>query len=170
MNKNEYLTNKSSIKINHDFRLDFKDNKFKLIDYVWNGGMDFDYNIFNKEPLPEGECIGSPSSSELTIIVNNTTLYIKHFDIQDGPLGEGQYIGISETKDFNNIEWYKYSYGNGQNSDLIDIIGILSVGLRDEDFIYGYDGLDFYDGFDKVELNIEIDLNKLKNMREDFWG
>ena len=31
------------------------------------------------------------------------------------------------------------------------------------------DGLDFNDELEKVELNIEIDLNRLKNMREGFW-
>ena len=90
----DFLVKKTQIKINDQFSLNNPDNKFKLIDYTWNGGDDFNYNIFNKDPLPEGEYIGSPSSSELTISVNDTTLYIKHYNIQDGPIPEDFYLEV----------------------------------------------------------------------------
>ena len=58
-----------------------------------------------------------------------------------------------------------YHYGNGMNRDLVDIIGIISVALREEDFVYDSDGMfNYYDGFEKIELNIEIDIDKLKKM------
>lgn len=170
LNVEDYLVKKSQIKINNQYILKNNNNKFKLIDYIWNGGNDFNYNIFDNEPFPEGEYIGSPSSSELKISVNGTTLYIKHYDIQDGPIEEGYYLCISQNSNYDNIEWFKYKFGRGDNPELITIIFILCIGLRDEDFVYGFDGLDFYDGFDKVELNIEIDVNKLKNMWEEFMG
>ena len=179
IDKYKYLTKKSFIRINHDFKLDFKDNKFILIDYEWNGGNDFNYNIFNEEPLPEEEFIGSSSSSELTISVNDTTLYIKHFEIQDGPLEEGDYIGISKAKDFKNIEWYDaFSH---KNSELIKIISLLSISIRNEDlwydkeFLNDFDELAFYikEGayydFDKVEFNVEIDLKKLQKYDEHIF-
>ena len=177
IDKYKYLTKKSSIKINHDFKLDFKDNKFILIDYEWNGGNDFNYNIFNKEPLPEDVYINSFSSSELTVSVNGNTLYIKHFmidqsfDSLDQTLRDGDYIGVSETKDFKNIEWYYDSERN--NSELIKGIFLLCNVCRNEELL-GYDKFqndfvelslyleeNFYK-FDKVEINVEIDLKKLK--------
>ena len=109
---------------------------------------DFNYNIFNNEPLPEGEHIGSPSSSELTISVNDTTLYIKHYDIQDGPISEGYYLGISQSANYDNIEWFNYKFGRGDNPELINIIFILCIGLRDEDFVYEH-GFDYYEDFNK---------------------
>lgn len=64
---------------------------------------------------------------------------------------------------------------------MIDIIGLLSVALRDEDFAYDSDGmLDFYDGFEKVkfnydgfekvELNIDVDVIKLKETWKLLYG
>ncbi|WP_299055849.1 hypothetical protein [uncultured Polaribacter sp.] len=145
--------------------------KFKLISYEWHGADDLDFNIFNNEKLPSDTYIGTPSHSTFSVEVNEPTLYIKQYNVQDGPFGEDVFIGVSETKDFKKIEWYVYNFGNGQNNDLIDIIGLLSVALRDEDFVYSSDGmLGYYDNFEKVELNIDIDVNKLKNMWEEFNG
>ena len=149
------------------FSLNNPDNKFKLIYYTWNGGDDFNYNIFNKEPLPEGEYIGSPSSSELTISVNDTTLYIKHYNIQDGPIPEDFYLGISQSPNYDNIEWFKRI--SRDNPELIDIIFILCMGLRDEDFVYEYGEFDYYEEpGHKYEVNIEIDVNALKDMWDEF--
>ena len=163
----DFLVKKTQIKINNQFSLKSSDNKFKLIDYTWNGGDDFNYNIFNKEPLPEGEYIGSPSSSELTISVNDTPLYIKHYNIQDGPIPEDFYLGISQSPNYDNIEWFKYI--SRDNPELIDIIFILCMGLRDEDFVYEHGEFDYYDEpGHKYEVNIEIDINALKDMWDEF--
>ena len=163
----DFLVKKTQIKINDQFSLKNSNNNFKLIDYTWNGGDDFNYNIFNKEPLPEGEYIGSPSSSELTISVNDTTLYIKHYNIQDGPIPEDFYLGISQSPNYDNIEWFKYI--SRDNPELIDIIFILCMGLRDEDFVYEHGEFDFYEEpGHKYEVNIEIDINALKDMWDEF--
>ena len=165
----DFLVKKTQIKINDQFSLKNSNNNFKLIDYTWNGGDDFNYNIFNKEPLPEGEHIGSPSSNELTISVNDTTLYIKHYDIQDGPISEGYYLGISQSANYDNIEWFNYKFGRGDNPELINIIFILCIGLRDEDFVYEHGEFDYYDEpGHKYEVNIEIDINALKDMWDEF--
>ena len=165
----DFLIKNTQIKINNQFSLKNSDNKFKLIDYTWNGGDDFNYNIFNKEPLPEGEYIGSPSSSELTISVNDTTLYIKHYDIQDGPISEGYYLGISQSPNYDNIEWFNYKFGIGDNPELINIIFILCIGLRDEDFVYEHGEFDYYEEpGHKYQVNTEIDINALKDMWDEF--
>ena len=159
---NQWMTNNSSIKITDEFKLNNSENEFILIDYKFNGGDDFNFNIFNNETFEDEVYVGSPSSSELTIKVNNTLIYVKHFELEDGPIKEGIYLGVSLDPGFKNIEWYEYDFGCGRNSDLIDIIGILSVGLRDEDFVSHYDEFDYYEEFSKVELNIQIDVKKLK--------
>ena len=167
INTKDFLVKKTQIKINNQFSLKNSDNNFKLIDYTWNGGDDFNYNIFNKEPLPEGEYIGSPSSSELTISVNDTTLYIKHYNIQDGPIPEDFYLGISQSPNYDNIEWFKRI--SRDNPELIDIIFILCMGLRDEDFVYEHGEFDYYEEpGHKYEVNIEIDINALKDMWDEF--
>jgi hypothetical protein len=167
INTKDFLVKKTQIKINDQFSLNNPDDKFKLIDYTWNGGDDFNYNIFNKEPLPEGEYIGSPSSSELTISVNDTTLYIKHYNIQDGPIPEDFYLGISQSPNYDNIEWFKYI--SRDNPELIDIIFILCMGLRDEDFVYEHGEFDYYEEpGHKYQVNIEIDVNALKDMWDEF--
>ena len=164
---NNSKTHTTQIKINDQFSLNNPDNKFILIDYTWNGGDDFNYNIFNKEPLPEGEYIGSPSSSELTISVNDTPLYIKHYNIQDGPIPEDFYLGISQSPNYDNIEWFKRI--SRDNPELIDIIFILCMGLRDEDFVYEHGEFDYYEEpGHKYEVNIEIDVNALKDMWDEF--
>ena len=168
----DFLTENTQIKIIDDFSLKNTEDKFKLIDYKWNGGSDFNYNIFNNEPLPYGEHIGSPSSSVFTISVNDTKLYIKYFEIYDGPLSDGFYIGISETKDFKNTEWYDAF--KWENSELIKCISILSHVFTNEDiwsyeeFLQDFEELASYTkkyeifSFDKVEFNVEVDLKKLQ--------
>ena len=42
------------LKINDQFSLKTPKNNFKLIDYTWNGGDDFNYNIFNNELYQKG--------------------------------------------------------------------------------------------------------------------
>ena len=167
---NQWMTNNSSIKITDEFKLNNSENEFILIDYKFNGGDDFNFNIFNNETLEDEVYVGSPSSSELTIKVNNTLIYVKHFELEDGPIKEGIYLGVSLDPGFKNIEWYEYDFGCGRNSDLIDIIGILSVGLRDEDFVSHYDEFDYYEEFSKVELNIQIDVKKLKEKWLEYIG
>jgi len=167
---NQWLTNNSSIKITDEFKLNNSENEFILIDYKFNGGDDFNFNIFNNEIFEDEGYVGSPSSSELTIKVNNTLIYVKHFEIEDGPIKEGVYLGVSLDPGFKNIEWYEYDFGCGRNSDLIDIIGILSVGLRDEDFVSHYDEFDYYEEFSKIELNIQIDVKKLKEKWLEYIG
>ena len=167
---NQWLTNNSSIKITDEFKLNNSENEFILIDYKFNGGDDFNFNIFNNEIFEDEGYVGSPSSSELTIKVNNTLIYVKHFEIEDGPIKEGVYLGVSLGPGFKNIEWYEYDFGCGRNSDLIDIIGILSVGLRDEDFVSHYDEFDYYEEFSKIELNIQIDVKKLKEKWLEYIG
>ena len=167
---NQWMTNNSSIKITDEFKLNNSENEFILIDYKFNGGDDFNFNIFNNETFEDEVYVGSPSSSELTIKVNNTLIYVKHFELEDGPIKEGIYLGVSLDPGFKNIEWYEYDFGCGRNSDLIDIIGILSVGLRDEDFVSHYDEFDYYEEFSKVELNIQIDVKKLKEKWLEYIG
>lgn len=171
MDSKKYLTKQSSICILNNFSIEAPNNKFKLISYQWHGGNDFDFNIFNNEKLPSDTYIGTPSHCTFSVEVNETTLHIKQYEVQDGPFGDDVFLGVSETKDFKKIEWYTYNFGNGLDNDLIDIIGLLSVALRDEDFVYDSDGmLDYYDGFEKVELNIDVDVIKLKEMWNDFLG
>ena len=167
---NQWMTNNSSIKITDEFKLNNSENEFILIDYKFNGGDDFNFNIFNNETFEDEVYVGSPSSSELTIKVNNTLIYVKHFELEDGPIKEGIYLGVSLDPGFKNIEWYEYDFGCGRNSDLIDIIGILSVGLRDEDCVSHYDEFDYYEEFSKVELNIQIDVKKLKEKWLEYIG
>ena len=167
---NQWMTNNSSIKITDEFKLNNSENEFILIDYKFNGGDDFNFNIFYNETFEDEVYVGSPSSSELIIKVNNTLIYVKHFELEDGPIKEGIYLGISLDPGFKNIEWYEYDFGCGRNSDLIDIIGILSVGLRDEDFVSHYDEFDYYEEFSKVELNIQIDVKKLKEKWLEYIG
>lgn len=161
----KHLTDESSIDVINNFSFTDSNNKLKLINYEWHGGNDLDYNIFNNEKLEEGIYIGAISYSTFLLEVNGTSIYVKQFDIEDGPFDEDVYLGISLSKDFKNIEWFVYHYGNGMNRDLVDIIGIISVALREEDFVYDSDGMfNYYDGFEKIELNIEIDIDKLKKM------
>ena len=168
---NEWMTINTSIKINNDFKISNLENEFKLINYKFNGGKDFNYNIFNNETFEHDEVyVGSPSSSQLTICVNHTILYVKHFDIHDGPIQEGVYLGISLDPEFKNIEWSEYAWGVGGNSDLIDFIGSLSIALRDEDFINDYEELDYYEDFNKIELNIQIDIKKFKENWQNYMG
>lgn len=163
MDSKKYLTKQSSIYIINNFSIEAPNNNFKLISYQWHGGNDFDFNIFNGEKLPSDVYIGTPSYCTFSVEVNETTLYIKQYEVQDGPFGEDVFLGVSETNDFKKIEWYVYSCGYGEYYDLIDIIGLLSVALRDIDFTYNSNGmLDYYDGFEKVEPNINVDLIKLK--------
>jgi hypothetical protein len=171
MDSKKYLTKQSSIYILNNFSIESPNIKFKLISYEWHGGNDLDFNIFNNEKLPSDTYIGTPSHCTFSVEVNDITLYVKQYDVQDGPFGEDVFLGVSETKDFKKIEWYVYNFGNGRDNDLIDIIGLLSVALRDEDFVYGSDGmLGYYDSFEKVELNIDLDPIKLKEMWSDFMG
>ncbi|MGC6284180.1 MAG: BspA family leucine-rich repeat surface protein [Polaribacter sp.] len=168
----DFLTENTHIKIVDDFSLKKSGYKFKLIDYKWNGGNDFNYNIFNNEPLPNEEYIGSPSSSVFTISVNDTNLYIKYFEIYDGPFEGGSYVGISETKDFKNTEWYDAV--NRKKGELINCISILSHVFTNEDiwsyeeFLQDFEKLASYTkeyeifSFDKVEFNVEVDLKKLQ--------
>ena len=167
---NQWMTNNSSIKITDEFKLNNSENEFILIDYKFNGGDDFNFNIFYNETFEDEVYVGSPSSSELIIKVNNTLIYVKHFELEDGPIKEGVYLGVSLGPGFKNIEWYEYDFGCGRNSDLIDIIGILSVGLRDEDFVSNYDEFDYYEEFSKIELNIQIDVKKLKEKWLEYIG
>ena len=167
---NQWMTNNSSIKITDEFKLNNSENEFILIDYKFNGGDDFNFNIFYNETFEDEVYVGSPSSSELIVKVNNTLIYVKHFELEDGPIKEGIYLGISLDPGFKNIEWYEYDFGCGRNSDLIDIIGILSVGLRDEDFVSNYDEFDYYEEFSKIELNIQIDVKKLKEKWLEYIG
>ena len=53
--------------------------------------------------------------------------------------------------------------------ELINIIFILFFGLRDEDFVYEHGEFDYYEEpGHKYEVNIEIDINALKDMCDEF--
>lgn len=170
MDFKKYLTEQSSINILNNFSIADPNNRIKLTSYEWHGPDDLVFNIFNNEELPPDTFIGTPSHCTFSVEVNDTPLYIKQYDVHDGLFGEHIFLGVSQTEDFKNIEWYA-DRTSWEDNDLIDIIGLLSVVLRDEDFVSGSDFMfDFYDHFEKVEVNIDVDVIKLKEMWRDYLG
>ena len=150
-----------------------KDNKIKILNYTFTGGMDLNYNPLTGEDLEgDDEYFGVFPSNKITFEVNGKKVYSKFMCL-------GNYIFIGDSLEFHNLDvqstngkmlhknLYKVSlYEKDYKNNLPAIILKISEAMTDEDFIYSED-VGFIDDFEPRELNIEIDYH---NFIENFHG
>ncbi|MGO4819705.1 hypothetical protein [Flavobacterium sp. W22_SRS_FP1] len=94
--------------------------------------------------------------------------YEPYFDVSLPYYNYSEYfIGLSTSNDFSDIEWYNYDENWDKGFDLIKIVGLISVALSNEDFIDNFKFFEYYNNFESIEINQEIDYEKLK---KDWWS
>ena len=86
-------------------------NSIKILKYEFTGGNDLDFNPLNGESLKENdEYVGINPSNQITFEINGEKLYSKFMRIWDGPIRHGDYIFLSENKEFEKIDKKNFSY------------------------------------------------------------
>lgn len=156
-----------------------KNNSIKILKYEFTGGNDLDFNPLNGESLNgNDEYVGLNPTNQITFEVNGEKLYSKFIRIWDGPVTHGDYIFLSEDKEFENIDIFSNHDMIFQN--LIDpntieesmenlpyVISQISILMTDEDFMEEYDEIGYID-YEPKELNVEIDYVKMINDYNSF--
>lgn len=149
-------------------------NSIKILKYEFTGGNDLDFNPLNGESLKENdEYVGINPSNQITFEINGEKLYSKFMRIWDGPIRHGDYIFLSENKEFEKIDVFSNHELIFQNfidrkkikksmKNLPYVISKISILMTDEDFMMDYDEIGFIE-YGPKELNVEIDYVKMVN-------
>lgn len=154
-----------------------KNNSIKILKYEFIGMGDLNFNPLNGESLNNDEYVGV-RANQITFEVNGEKLYSKFISIFDGPVTHGNYIFLSEDKEFEKINIFLNHDMIFQS--LIDpntieesmenlpyVISEISVLMTDEDFMEGSYEIGYID-YGSKELDVEIDYIKMINDYDDY--
>ena len=122
-------------------------SSIKILKYENTGGNDLNFNPLNGESLNNNdEYVGLNPTNQITFEVNGEKLYSKFIRIWDGPVTHGDYIFLSEDKEFENIDIFSNHDMIFQNliepntieesmENLPYVISEISILMTDEDFM-----------------------------------